>query len=157
MARLSKGQQECQSSFGHLLQVLARRMNKLMRQRLAEIDIDLKTFASLRMLAGRDGINQRELSKLLEFPGYHTSRSVDALVEHGFVERRPAPNSRRSILIFLPPQGHEKIKQLPDIIDSVNHEFLAHLNEAEKRTTIDLLRKIIYTLEEDDLNTQVRG
>ncbi|MEM6610870.1 MAG: MarR family transcriptional regulator [Cyanobacteria bacterium P01_C01_bin.72] len=148
---MSKTQRERQSSFGFLLQLLARRMNNLMKQQLSEIDIDLKTFANLRMLSDRDGINQRELGRLLEFPEYHTSRNVDALVKAGFVERRPDPNSRRSILIFLTDKGRKKAKQLPKIISSVNNEFLTALDEKERQQVVLLLQKVANIPEDGDL------
>ena len=142
MSELSKTQRERQSSFGFLLQLLARRMDNLMKQRLSEIDIDVKIFANLRMLSDKDGINQRELGRLLEFPEYHTSRNVDALVKAGFAERRPDPNSRRSVLIFLTSKGREKAKQLPKIIASVNSEFLTTLDLQEKQQIIKLLQTV---------------
>lgn len=150
MSKLSKTQRERQSSFGFLLQLLSRRMDNLMKQRLSEIDIDLKTFANLRMLSDGDGINQRELGRLLEFPEYHTSRNVDSLVEAGFVERRPDPHSRRSVLIFLTNKGREKAKQLPKIISSVNTEFLQTLNEHEKQQIVWLLQKVANISEDAD-------
>ena len=152
MSKLSKTQRERQSSFGFLLQLLARRMDKLMKQRLSEIDIDLKTFISLRMLSDGDGINQRELGRLLDFPEYQTSRNVDALVKTGFVERRPDPNSRRSVLIFLTNKGREKVKYLPKIISSVNRDFLTVLDEQEKKQAVKLLQKIAKIPEDGDPN-----
>ena len=152
MSKLSKTQRERQSSFGFLLQLLARRMDNLMKQRLSEIGIDVKVFANLRMLSDKDGINQRELGRLLEFPEYHTSRNVDALVKAGFVERRPDPNSRRSVLIFLTDKGREKAKLLPKIIAEVNREFMNALDEKEKQEAVRLLQKVANIPEDGDLN-----
>lgn len=150
MSKLSKTQRERQSSFGFLLQLLTRRMDKLMKQRLSEIDIDLKTFVSLRMLSDGDGIKQRELGRLLDFPEYQTSRNVDSLVKAGFVERRPDPNSRRSVLIFLTNKGREKVKQLPKIISSVNRDFLKALDEQERKQAVKLLQKVANIPEDGD-------
>lgn len=153
MSQLSKVQRERQASFGFLLQLLARRMDNLMKQRLSEIDIDMKTFANLRMLSEKDGINQRELGRLMEFPDYFTSRSVDALVEAGFAERRPDPGSRRSVLIFLTSKGRKKAQQLPKIVSSVNSEFLEALNNDERQQVIRLLQKVANIPEDDSPTT----
>ena len=142
MAQLSKTQRGRQSSFGFLLQLLDRRMDGLMKQRLAEIDVDLKIFANLRMLADNDGINQRELCRLLEFPEYYTSRNVDALVNAGYVERRPDPHSRRSVLIFLTDKGRKTAAKLPKIISSVNKDFMKALNYEERAQLVSLLQKV---------------
>ena len=151
MSQLSKTQRGRQNSFGFLLQLLARRMDNLMKQKLAGIDIDLKIFANLRMLSDKDGINQHELGRLMEFPEYHTSRNVDALVKAGFAERRPDPNSRRSVLIFLTNTGREKAKQLPKLIAEVNHEFLEVLDIQERQQLIRLLQKAAGIPEDGDL------
>ena len=142
MAQVSKEQRSRQGSFGFLLQVLSRRMDARMKERLAEIDVDLKIFANLRMLAERDGVTQVELGRLLEFPEYYTSRNVDTLVEAGLVERRPNPESRRSILVFLTEEGREKAQELPKIIAEVNAEFMTELSAKEKSEAIRLLQKI---------------
>ena len=142
MSQLSRTQRERQASFGFLLQLLARRMDNLMKQELAGSDIDMRIFANLRILSDRDGIKQRELGRLIEFPEYYTSRSVDALVKAGFVERRPDPNSRRSVLIFLTDKGREKTQQLPELVAKVNEEFLDVLDDEEKQQLIQLLQKV---------------
>lgn len=152
MSQLSETQRDRQASFGFLLQLLARRMDNLMKQKLAEIDIDIKIFANLRMLSDKDGINQRELGRLMEFPEYHTSRKVDALVETGFVERRPDPTSRRSVLIFLTDKGREKAKQLPALISAVNNEFLEGLGDEDRQQLIQLLQKVAKIPKDGDLD-----
>ena len=131
-----------EASFGFLLQLLARRMDGLMKQRLDDIGLSIKAFANIRLLSEKDGVSQRELGRLLEFPGYHTSRSIDELIADGLVERQPDPQSRRSVKIFLTAKGRRIAKKLPEIIESVNSEFLADLTPAEQRSALNLLQKI---------------
>lgn len=131
-----------EGSFGFLLQLLARRMDSVMKESLAEIDVDLKIFSNLRMLAERDGVTQRELGRIMEFPEYYTSRNVDALVEAGYVERRPDPNSRRSVLVFMTDKGRKKAEELPALISKVNRDFLGALTKNEQSQVITLLQKI---------------
>lgn len=131
-----------QSSFGFLLQLIARRIDSDMKVQLAEIGIDRKIFSNLMLLLEKDGISQRELGRLLEFPEYFTSRTVDRLVEKGYAQRRPDPNSRRKILVFLTDKGREKAKELPSIIEAVNTDYLAPLNVDERKQMIQLLHKI---------------
>lgn len=142
MTQISKAQQERQSSMGFLIQLLARRIDGEMKQRLSEIGVDLKTFSNLMLLSERDGHTQRELGKMLEFPEYDTSRTVDALVESGFAERRPDPNSRRSVLVFLTEKGRKKAAELPGIISSLNVSLLKTLSDDERKQLIRLLQKL---------------
>ena len=143
MTQISAGQRKRETSLGFLIQVLARRMDGDMKQRLAEIDVDIKIFANLMLLNEKDGITQRELGRgMLEFPEYFTSRTVDALVDRGFAVRKPDPKSRRSILVCLTPKGRKKAGELPAIIAAVNQKYMTPLETKERETLIKLLHKV---------------
>lgn len=143
MAQISKAQKNRENSFGFLIQTLGRRIEVTMRERLKDIDIDVKIFANLMLLYEADGVNQRQLGKKLDFPEYYTSRNVDALVKAGFAERRPDPNSRRSFLIYLTDQGRKKAAQLPKIIAETNEQHLKRLTLEEREDVVALLQKTV--------------
>lgn len=130
-----------EGSFGFLIQTLARDIDAKMKLALKEVDVDVKIFANLMLLADEDGINQRSLGEKLNFPEYFTSRNVDALVEAGFAERRPDPNSRRSFLIYLTEAGRQKASELPRIVKRVNDDVLSDLTTAERQRVVKLLQK----------------
>ena len=142
MSQSSHDARTGENSFGFLVQTLARRLDVRMRDELKALDIDLKIFANLMFLSMKDGVNQREIGNRLNFPEYHTSRNVDALVKLGFAERRPDPNSRRSFLIFLTPAGREKAKLLPPVIERVNKEIMADLDVTEQKLVVSLLQRV---------------
>lgn len=128
-------------SFGFLIQLLSRRLDVHMKTELEKQGVDIKVFSNLMMLFHKDGINQREIGKHLNFPEYYTSRNVDALVAAGFAERRADPDSRRSFLIFLTEAGRKKAAQLPQVVRSSNDLFLANLDADERKDLIRLLQK----------------
>jgi len=144
MTQISKAQQNRQSSLGFLVQLLARRIESVMKDELGEIGVDTKIFSNLMMLSEKDGITQRQLGRLLDFPEYYTSRNVDILVEAGYAERRPDPDSRRTVLIYLTETGRKKAKALPTIISSVNSQFMDPLSEKEQQQMIKLLHKVAH-------------
>ena len=47
MTQISEGQRKRQSSFGFLMQLLARRIDRDMKDQLAEIDVDVKVLQIL--------------------------------------------------------------------------------------------------------------
>ncbi|MCP4303521.1 MAG: MarR family transcriptional regulator [bacterium] len=142
MARITKSQKFRQQSFGFLVQLLARRLDARMKARLSDLETDLKAFATLMLLSEKDGINQRQLGRLLDFPEYATSRNVDALVAQGLAQRLPDPNSRRSFHVHLTPAGREKAKRLPEVVRATNSEFLNELSKTERKQLVDLLQKV---------------
>lgn len=142
MTQISESQRRRETSLGFLIQLLARRIDSDMKQRLSDIGIDVKIFSNLMLLSEKDGINQRELGRLLEFPEYFTSRTVDVLVEKGFAERRADPNSRRSILVYLTPKGRKKAMELPTIISEVNARYMKSLTAEKQSLLIQLLHNV---------------
>ena len=142
LTQTSEAKKRRESSFGFLVQTLAKRLDVTMRDELKAHGVDLKIFANLMFLAEKDGVNQREIGNTLNFPEYYTSRNVDALVDLGYAERRPDPNSRRSFLIFLTPVGKAKAKQLPPVIKRVNDRVLADLDEPERKQVVGLLQRV---------------
>ncbi len=141
MTQIKRTKHIREGSFGFLIQTLARDIDTKMKLALQEVDVDVKIFANLMLLADEDGINQRSLGEKLNFPEYFTSRNVDALVEAGFAERRPDPNSRRSFLIYLTEAGRKKASELPRIVKQVNDDVLADLSADERKQVIKLLQK----------------
>ncbi len=131
-----------ENSFGFLIQTLARRIDADMKERLKEHGVDLKIFANLMFLSGKDGVTQREIGNFLNYPDYYTSRNVDSLIKEGFAERRPDPKSRRSTLIFLTPKGREKAAELPDVIRASNETTLKDLSQAERAQVMEILQKV---------------
>ena len=142
MTQIPKARAIREGSFGFLIQTLARRLDARMKEELQTIDVDIKVFANLMVLAEEDGINQRMIGERLNFPEYFTSRNIDALVKAGLAERRPDPNSRRAFLVFLTPKGRAKADLLPPIIRKVNEEFLDSLPGDEKKILVGLLQQV---------------
>lgn len=141
MDKKNKAQRMREASFGFLIQSLARRIDATMKQELEKQGVDLKIFANLMMLAEEDGMNQRQLGKKLNYPEYYTSRNIDAMVEAGFAERRPDPNSRRSFLVFLTQAGKDKAAALPSAVRDTNETHLVNLTKDEQQMLVKLLQK----------------
>ncbi|MEL6465282.1 MAG: MarR family winged helix-turn-helix transcriptional regulator [Pseudomonadota bacterium] len=131
-----------EDSFGFLIQTIARTLDAKMKVELEKVGVDIKVFANLMMLGQQDGINQREIGQRLNFPEYFTSRNVDMLVDAGFAERRPDPDSRRSFLVFLTEKGREKAEELPTIVRDVNNDVLSELDAEERSKVVEILQKI---------------
>lgn len=142
MTQISLSDHRREESFGFLIQTLARSIDAKMKVELQQVGVDIKIFANLMMLGQTDGINQREIGKRLNFPEYFTSRNVDALVEAGFAERRPDPDSRRSFLVYLTDAGRAKAEELPTIVRDLNDRVLSELTAAERQQVVALLQKV---------------
>jgi DNA-binding MarR family transcriptional regulator len=74
--------------------------------------------------------------------GYDRSQLVgllDELEEQGFIERRRDPNDRRCQMVSLTPAGKEALGRLRSIMKRVEKDFLATLDEEQRKTLHALL------------------
>ena len=145
MTHLPHDAQVGYDSFGFLIQLLARKLDATMKGHLAAHGLEVRHFALLMSLLHQDGVNQREIGYKLDFPEYYTSRNIDALVKSGLVERRADPKSRRSFLIYLTAKGRDIAGELPQIVASVNDEFLVGFSAQERAQMVQMLQKVAAT------------
>ena len=131
------------SNIGVLIRRIVKSMRDKAKPELNAIDIDIKHYFGMLSLLQEDGINQREFGKKLDFPEYLTSRYIDSLVDLGFVERRPDPNSRRAFLVYLTKEGRAKAELLPEIRRRIHGELFGHLTKAEYQQLKKLLQKVV--------------
>ncbi|MEL6221777.1 MAG: MarR family transcriptional regulator [Cyanobacteria bacterium J06627_8] len=68
---------------------------------------------------------------------------LDRLEQAGLVSRRPSPSDRRSVLITLTPKGFELIEKAVEAHVENMHRILSDLDEAERDTLAQLLRKLL--------------
>ena len=133
---------ERDSSFGYLVEQVVRKFEDNAKFELSAIDLNYKFYLPLLALFVEDGVNQRQLGLKLNFPEYFTSRNIDAMVKAGYAERRPDPNSRRSVLVFLTKAGRAKAECLPGLARRLNEEVLAELTKDEQQKVVELLKKV---------------
>jgi|TARA_B100000745_G_C20151537_1_gene394811 DNA-binding MarR family transcriptional regulator len=133
---------ERDASFGYLVEQVVRKFEDNAKIELSAIGLNYKFYIPLLALLDEDGVNQRQLGLKLNFPEYFTSRNIDAMVKAGFAERRPDPNSRRSVLVFLTKVGRAKAECLPGLARKLNEAVLAELTKDEQQKVVELLKKV---------------
>jgi DNA-binding MarR family transcriptional regulator len=111
-----------------LLKNTWQKLSRYYNQRLSEHDLTVPKALLLLEIAPDSGKNPKALIKELVMENSSMSGLLDRLEKQGLVERRPDPNDRRGILIFLTPQGiiaRETIKTLVEELDHKIHEVVA--------------------------------
>ena len=75
------------------------------------------------------------------------TRLIDRLEAKGLVSRKRCPEDRRLVRCHITRQGLELLSTLDDPIEAIDDEGMAMLSPTEQRRLIDILERIINSLE----------
>jgi len=99
---------------------------------LGEVGLSFTQMKALFMLSEDDELTVKDLADRLAMSLPAMSRSVDGLVQRGFVSRREHESDRRSKRISLLPQGRDVLDRLTAARGHALEAFAAELSDAER-------------------------
>ncbi|MBC9956187.1 MarR family winged helix-turn-helix transcriptional regulator [Yimella sp. cx-51] len=129
---------------------LARRLDLARATAFASRDLDAWEFDVLSAL--RRAGSPYELSpgtlgqQTLVTSGTMTNR-VDRLESRGYVERRPAPNDRRGVLVRLTKKGRAVVDAAFEDLLAQERDLLAALPQSDRNQLADALQSLLSALE----------
>ena len=86
---------------------------------------------------------------LMLSPSGITSR-LDRLEKLGFIERKPSPNDRRSLLVVLTPAGKKVVDEAVTAHVANETKLLSVLSASERKTLDQILRTLLRSFEAAD-------
>jgi MarR family transcriptional regulator, organic hydroperoxide resistance regulator len=101
----------------------------------------------LRVVAGHDGIAQRDLAGALHLAPPTLTRMVQALERSGAVERRPDPEDRRLTRVYLTSRGWELKDEFHRAAADYVTATIGTLSVADREELARLLEKLGDTME----------
>lgn len=108
-------------------------------------DVTPEQWGLLLKIAEREGLAQIELADPVLNDHPNITRMLDGLERRGLIKRVPAPNDRRSSLVYLEKEGKDLIDRiLPGMVDEKG-EFFRGFNEKD----IDKLRILLGIIEQN--------
>jgi DNA-binding MarR family transcriptional regulator len=96
----------------------------------------------LVLLSEQDGITQRELSDACAIDVTTLSRTLDRMIEAGFIVREPHPDSRRACLIRITELGMAKAEAVRHGFQVVDDLIWRDFSDREMEGLFDGLKKI---------------
>src|SRR5687768_15287655 len=125
---------------------LARRLDRARGAAFAEHGLDgweFDVLSALRRAGTPYELSPGQLvSETLVTSGTMTNR-VDRLAARGFVERQPAPNDRRGVIVRLTPEGRAAVDGAFEALLDAERELLADLPAREHKQLVGLLRSLL--------------
>ncbi len=122
------------------------KLSRYYNQQLAGFDLSVPKALLLLEISPEGGENPKTLAAKLDLESSSMTGLLDRLEKKGFIERRPDPNDRRSILIFLTQSGitaRENIKALVEKLDRKVQEALSADDVKAFRRIISVISKQI--------------
>lgn len=99
-------------------------------------------FSVLSLVAHNPGITSRQLCTALNIQPPNLVGMISQLQRRELITRRPHPHDGRAMGLHLTPEGRKMMKQAEVTAAELEDTATARLSQAERRTLMQLLRKI---------------
>lgn len=122
---------------------------RLLHQRFAEHDLRKQHYAVLRSLADVGPAAQGPLADRIGFDRSDMVSLVDELEAAGHCRRAPDPVDRRRKIVSITGSGEKALDELSALVLAADDELLAPLSDAERRTLVELLTRVLPAADRD--------
>ena len=133
-----------ENSIGFLVNDIARLMRRNFNRRVQELELDLSQaqWKALANLARQEGVNQVTLAETLEIQPITLARTIDRLQEAGLVTRRPDPDDRRAVRLYLTPKAQPLLDNMWQLAVQIRDEAMADLSNKNQEMLVKLLQQV---------------
>ena len=115
-----------------LMRLCYRNSSPELFRRLGELDLSLTQVKTLHLLQADADVTVKEVAGLLHMSLPAMSRSLDGLVQRGYVERLESEHDRRARLVRLLPAGRAVVEEIEQARVSALEEIIATLSDDER-------------------------
>jgi DNA-binding MarR family transcriptional regulator len=127
---------------GRRLYLGQRAIAEVLDRRLQTKGASLWNWVLLRAATRASGASQRELADLMHIEPPTLVRHLDRLEADGYVERRPDPDDRRRLLVFVTATGRRRLTELHRVADRTDSDLRSILDDNEIEILGDTLMRI---------------
>ena len=115
---------------------------KFWAQKVSSLGVTAVQAMVLGFLAEEDMITSRQLGERTIIDSATLTGILDRLEAVGYLKRQSNPDDRRSIMISLTAVGREVARDIRNLADEANKEFLQKLSREEEAMLKGLLRRL---------------
>lgn len=130
-------------SLGFALGVASRRMSLVFSQRLKEFGLSPEQWSVLHVIAGHEGLIQKEIAERAAKDKPTVTRILDALEEKGLIARKTGEQDRRSFRLYATDKGKELALKTEPLERGVNAGLADHIGEEAYYGLLTQLQEII--------------
>jgi DNA-binding MarR family transcriptional regulator len=126
-----------------LMRLCYRNSSPELFRRLGELDLSLTQVKTLHLLQADADVTVKEVAGLLNMSLPAMSRSLDGLVQRGYVERLESDKDRRAKLVRLLPAGWAVLEEIEQARISALEDMIATLSDEERAALHSSLLPIV--------------
>jgi DNA-binding MarR family transcriptional regulator len=110
----------------------------------ASFGVSHPVITALAVVEGADEpLTPSQISERMLVPSATMTATLDVLEDRGWVQRRPNPADRRSVLVEITPAGRDTADRFLPGIRLVERDVMSGLTERERRQLVTLLAKVL--------------
>lgn len=128
---------------GFLLSRMGTIAQKRFSTRLEALELTPRMWGALNVLEAAGTITQHGLCKRTGMDPSSMVATIDDLERKGLVERHAHPSDRRAYALHVTEAGRETLSQGREVVNEVQDELLAPLDEAEREQLRSLLVRLV--------------
>ena len=128
---------------GFLLSKMGTIAQKRFSSRLEALDLTPRMWGTLNVLEAAAPITQHGLCKYIGMDPSSMVATIEDLEKKGLVERRAHPSDRRAYALHVTDAGRETLSRGRDVVQEVQDELLAPLDDAEREQLRSLLLRLV--------------
>lgn len=112
-------------------------------EEFAALGLTPATYAIFAVIRDNPGVPPSSLASLLRLRLPNLIKILNELESSGFIRRNRSKSDRRAVELVLTPKGAKLIAEGARLTEPYNQKMLAPLSEAEQRTLLELLNRML--------------
>jgi MarR family transcriptional regulator for hemolysin len=129
-------------SVGFLVNDVARLLRRNFNRRAENLGLSQAQWRALAHLARQEGVKQVTLADSLEIQPITLVRLIDRLEEAGLVTRRPDPDDRRAVRLYLTPDAQPLLARMWSLAAETREDAMAGISEQDRILLNETLSRI---------------
>lgn len=129
-------------SISRYINVISRCGTMYRNERLKSTDLGTAHHTYLFTICRNPGISQEKLARMIYINKSNVTRNLAVLEKNGYIERRPAENDKRVMLVYPTQKAEDTLPKLREIMHDWNELVAADLSEDELEQLRAILARI---------------
>jgi DNA-binding MarR family transcriptional regulator len=129
-------------SISRYINVISRCGTMYRNERLKGTDLGTAHHTYLFTICRNPGISQEKLARMIYINKSNVTRNLAVLEKNGYIERRPAENDKRVMLVYPTQKAEDTLPKLREIMHDWNELVAADLSEDELEQLRAILARI---------------